>query len=1449
MIKSKNKAKNLLQKVLLGKKSVILFLPLLLTSASYSLYVTRRNYDVDYEVLGEDEINGKVNFAVDLDREKIKKYKISEYLTSASFNFENAKLWIKHPKNNGFDYKLTDVSLDSQNYNVLILTYTAKSLTNQNQLTKFSKKILIKNSNTDVNLLVRSIKDSYFLDDYFDFNYDFIGSFGKNLPKATENERNLDKFLTQKTTIFNNFFKILVKPNANIKILDDGRISVESNILFNSQVIKTVNLVSKNKVDFSKSDDFNLKINYTNEFLNSSFYKNTWLDDVNYRDFDFSKTNNPNSYFWSFEEPIGAGGLGNYWFYNSVLKPTLEKLKKNKQINENKKFSMFKPQINVVSSSFLGVDSPTDPNELTKKELDLIFNDFLKSNNFFKIEKPDNVTVEFSNFTVNNQEKRVLTSATNKSISFKLIAKKGTESREIILNFAPKEFIRTYQNKQDKADESKILEIIADKTGKKLFQNTKIKNLNDVHGNYSLIDSSENLVNKFNSIYSLPKIGRYQIFAKEIINKNNVKGESEIFFWYTQDGIEIPIITKANEKIADFKNKNKINIKNWKPAQYQDIKPLNKNNFSKEDFKPIKTSKIDYNTGKTVEVSNEIDQKDKEIIDKINSRHFEYRGAGAEIINKKQVFYSLVDVDDIVEQKAENMLNYVLNIKNSLTDEIKDKNKFKNETVGIKVSPDGSKINTESAKLNSPDINRKEIFDKNDTNVQININKISKDYFLYFYDVKKGTEKGSLQFKLGFINKKNTNIRYSTEKVINLFNLVNEFKSKLYPEIILNKIKFSDLIFKNQNYNINDLKANNFWDFIDLKKEALNYNNFEIDKSKIHLSDVKYSGKNGYFRLKYVDGKTSIIGSNWYHFTNLATNNGENRLEIDKNKTLVTVFESANTIRRFRQVEPYFEDLIWSFNKSTKEASWIFKEKYISETLLKQNTNKRKIYLHLFGNALVQNFARAKRIIGGDNYKGGYDFEFDFEKLIKDETIEINSQTENVYFENSSKKLDPIEFIITAKYLKNQGIQFKFKLKDPKFGLILDDINKHLEPGTVEFYNSSRFDAFDQKKAFLLHLAAANVQIDYQNNLENEDFHKKTNSFDYKNIDFNQENQPITFYNPEANYDLSKYNPNQNVHWKLHEGYLLDNEFAHKNWDSEKSELIKNIRARTFGFSYGSATMLAKVNDNPNDGKFYIITNNHVEGGRNFELDKISGQNLPYSLGSGKYMSIAGPNYANNVDDGFSYWSGQYHVNNVNTWLLWTGTNQLDKQGKGDNFVDISVLIIDINPLIEEAKSKGEFLKVAWLKNWFNLPKLNLELKTNHNLKFYGPNIKSLAMNGFPYGRQNGYIINRAQSDANTISLLRQNGYTQTFFNPGNSGTGLIGLNNSYVATINSGVPLDFLQSFSYENLSHNYFGLNEKGENPINLNNTNSLAAKIMQLNAKDPLNYSLPWYFKTFK
>ncbi|CNS14216.1 Uncharacterised protein [Salmonella enterica subsp. enterica serovar Typhimurium str. DT104] len=297
------------------------------------------------------------------------------------------------------------------------------------------------------------------------------------------------------------------------------------------------------------------------------------------------------------------------------------------------------------------------------------------------------------------------------------------------------------------------------------------------------------------------------------------------------------------------------------PPTYSDIKPKNGSNFTSEDFLPIpeETGQIPIKS-QTLK-SNQIPNDHKSIIDNINSRHFDYRRVSGEFYKKaqKHIKYRLIDPADIVEQKAESKLNYLLQIRaNNDSVKNKDLDKFKNEEV--KLEDENKKTEQNSEKL--PIILEKQIFFNTDPEVRLDTSKILKNYFVYYYDVKTTDKPGEMTFKLGFINKNNTKIRYSSNKDIKLQNLENDYKNKLYPEIILNRIKYSDFVPKNNRSLITKVLNNSdFQNFFEIKEQALKYNNFKISRQNLQFLETKKHNNKLYFRLKYVNGPHVVEGS------------------------------------------------------------------------------------------------------------------------------------------------------------------------------------------------------------------------------------------------------------------------------------------------------------------------------------------------------------------------------------------------------------------------------------------------------------------------------------------------------------------------------------------------------------------------------------------------------------
>ncbi|SYV97118.1 Uncharacterised protein, partial [Mycoplasmopsis edwardii] len=136
--------------------------------------------------------------------------------------------------------------------------------------------------------------------------------------------------------------------------------------------------------------------------------------------------------------------------------------------------------------------------------------------------------------------------------------------------------------------------------------------------------------------------------------------------------------------------------------------------------------------------------------------------------------------------------------------------------------------------------------------------------------------------------------------------------------------------------------------------------------------------------------------------------------------------------------------------------------------------------------------------------------------------------------------------IFKARYISGEGVHFSLELQEKEYKLFLG--NPYVESITARELSGPRYSEFKKDKAFLLNYAGAHVDVVYTNNVEHEEFGQRTNEFNYKHLDYNQENQPITFYTPEEVINSDIYNPNQNVSYELHNGYLQDQEYMHASW-------------------------------------------------------------------------------------------------------------------------------------------------------------------------------------------------------------------------------------------------------------------------------------------------------------
>ncbi|MBG0730965.1 MGA_1079 family surface serine endopeptidase [Mycoplasma sp. 'Moose RK'] len=1321
-------------------------------------------------------------------RDSVDKYNLRSFLYSGAISLKNVKLFFTENELKDVKLKLKNITFDTKNLNQLTFIYNAQSLNDRKMAANVESKIML---DADFTKKINEIKFNN-LDEIFDFSYEKLANF--YLSDLEKKQVEIKDLFTKKFENISGFFDYKI---SDAKISSNHKkISLIVDFLVGDLVVKSLTLSTKNTINFPDEFWKNLKIESSEFFKNSLFYEDpeAWKKAKKDRVLQFSQLAN-----------------FNFWFVENIF----NEAKKTFPNLENK---VLDSEINLKLAG-------KNVNSLTNEEVDKIYQKITTDEKYWqkllKISLPNGAKLTWEPFS---PVYRFFVAGDNAIFKFK-VTKSGKE-KILLVNVNVEKDDEKSEDFQDFLEIRKIIEVENVpknplKSAEKLMSLIKIKENGKTHNKIN----SKDALFAFNNFYDLPKIGRYQIYAKDLISHENITnstngGTAKIFFWIKKDGVPIPFsILKTKLTEEEYKNKYTKMVYFFKPLNFDDITPQNSDWFRSSDF-----------------VSKSIEKADKELIDKINSKNFEYQRVNGAVLKKKAIKYALVDPVDIVEQKAFKELSFLLKLKKTEPNSDAKPNQFE-ALNNLKEE----EITGKSVRNSTFFVSKENIFNPADASLNLNLNKIINDYFMYFYDVESKNSQ-SLTFRIGFINKKNPELRYSPDKKITLTNLKNDYKENLYPEIMLNMVGFSDFELKTTG-TINIENLDELSKLITWKKPSIFYKNFQISTSDIKVADLKKDKENGNFfvKFKYTSpiSKKVFTGNNWYKIKNIRANFAKKGLNF-ANKALQTVFDSENSVKRERQLELFFKDLLWDFDSKTQKATWILKNKYIEKTLLKPGSTSRKIKLNLFGNQLIQDDFRLKRIIEPDE---NLQFQFDFEKLIRGEKIKETRKTK--FYHGINGKVHPqISFSLTVVYLENEGLKFEFELENKDFKIIFK--NPYSEVLSFREIGGERFAEFKKEKAFLLNPAAAGVSVVYENSIQHEDFGEFTNRFDYKHLDFTQENQPILFYTPEEIINSNSYNPNQNVNYELHNGYLLDQEYGHADW--KNVEVLNNAMARSFGYSRGTATELARLNDSPNDFRFYMITNRHVQGVKNFS-------DLSYEkLGSkttGGYITKAAKNFENNIKNGFSYWNGLNHFSRPPIQVLWSGTNQFERKSvrKPAKDVDITVFVADLKSAIDQARSEGKFDLAQWFENWKTKPNLRLNFNWSQNGFFPMANTRKFAIVGFPYGKQANYYINRVLPGDGTTGLQVENGYVPAFFNAGNSGTGILGSNNEYIATINSGSPLTFLQGWNYDSTSTNFFGVNFKGEHPLDLENTNSLAAQIIRWHLKEPLNVDLPWFLRSFK
>lgn len=938
----------------------------------------------------------------------------------------------------------------------------------------------------------------------------------------------------------------------------------------------------------------------------------------------------------------------------------------------------------------------------------------------------------------------------------------------------------------DLIDEKKILDIIMGDTTNFITKVKIKKGAPYSHIHYLASDA----IKAFHELYDLPKFGKYEIFIKDIRNVDDWRSTADLILWYKKDGVEVPI-TNEREVYSHLKR-----IGSFKPLDFYDIKPNNGSIFTAADF-----------------VTEHLpDQSIIDVINSINESNFKLRLAWGD--NRRTTYRSL-NPKDMIDQQAFIKMEYVLELKNG---ENRHSANFDNQTY---------------VPLNAG-LYEKEI----DVN-NMNLNNLRSNYFVYYYDVRL-TGKRGMTFKLGFINKRNQSIRYTTTKEFTLINLVNDFQQTLYPEIMLNNIKLSDLKINNELLNLktasyfqNNLQELN--EIITLKgnnDNNIDYKNFSLPTNLFKIVELKrIIGNEAYvkFAVENRNG-VQVHGNNWYKISGFANDIVDNSLENlnFRNQNLKTLYDSTTSITRERIIEPYWKDLLWELNTKTNIATWTLKRKYLELTLLKPNSKNRYISFEILSGPLIKDGSMVSRIRNFDN---ATKISLNFDDLILKKYLKFKRIAFN--------GVDNFNYYIEIKWNENSGIEFKVSMEDNSNKIIVD------EPETQTFKSGV---AFDKNRAFLILPEATKTTIKYTNDDENEDFGINQNRFNYNEVDYNQYNQPILFSNDlEFQRDKSVYYPNQNVDYKLHEGYKLDADFLrvrqYRGWNVVDSVYARNvlIDGNTW---FGTLSFIGKANNDPDDAKFYVLTNRHVESwGKKF--DSVTGSNF-LANSSNKKIAFAPEIIGSNVENYFNL-----RTSSTNTMYgtpskrFWTAVEQVSKNGVNKTERDLTIILVDLNEKLKQAHRSGN-MQIVWkIQNliWKGNSKIDIESKIR---TISVPHILETATLGWPGTNYAGSILRRPENRHDYSYIKYKPNYVQIFTGSGGSGSGIYIDDDYYFATWAIGAGEGRSGAPTYDDRNYNFFGVNWNNENPLEVSNYNSVAAQIFRANMLHPDQFDLPWFLK---
>ncbi|UUM18967.1 MGA_1079 family surface serine endopeptidase [Mycoplasma sp. 1018B] len=978
---------------------------------------------------------------------------------------------------------------------------------------------------------------------------------------------------------------------------------------------------------------------------------------------------------------------------------------------------------------------------------------------------------------------------------------------------------------QTNRDSLVFTNLIKNNNVSRIIRNLKVKEAFHSHEDY--IPSQ--IYDKLNDLYELAKQGEYSIkfLPKELAQiRNNA-------YYNENDGTAtVRFGLYKNDEFTGIKTNSTFTLRYFKELEAQDFAPKNRW-FVTDDFNNEQYQKPEAN------IIN--------LVDQINSTNFTYNFVQgeyrAQTANNDIRTRRTLDPKLIMQQKAFDKLNHLLRFVSN----------------------------------NNNQLAYAQIRNEKDQENNLTLNPLTNNYFIYFYDVKSDNNH-ELTFKLGVINKKNSQIRYTANKEITLKNLYNDYQLEAYPLALINNLTNKELIInKNE---IAKLTVNEFNNLVKNNLEQANqlvkmqqkaYHDFTLDnwENNLSIDQVKIINKeqsqrlfvsfkyNNYLLPKATGDVNQVIkGDVWYEingFKNQIIDNINNEEILDNLNAVYDmkkVFLANDLILRRRKINLNYKDNYFEIDKANNQVNWIFKKDYYEAILNRKNLSESKIKFHFFANLLYQDAYRIWRI---SKYDRGISVDLDYEKLLKEKQIIIDQET-------SATDEIKVKYRLTFT-LTNEGIKFNYSLLDnDRFRIVGDQFAKR-----TYFHDANNLPEikFNPDEAiFFNQNFGSSVVIEYANKQANETFSQYlTNKFDYQNMSINKfDNMPYYIYNEGYNHnELFKYNPNETLPYKWHEGYKTSIEMMHQSY---KDPRINDINNRVLGLGQGSSLLIGKVSDDPKDGKYYFITNNHVVNNNNFVENPVA--NAWQSRNLVTHSSLDKLWRSGDIFEGG--WN-DFNNTRVQTFVFWTGIKQITeaKEARTGLNVDLSAYMIDINEAIDNLKNQGKYKALSWFENIKNLPDLNVSNYNKDNFTYFlnavnRDNARSFKweykpiystnrlFTGWPAFRQVSHIVNRNNIGDNREFFTRTSdstSYAPILFRGGLSGTGIVDDRGNYISSINS-AALYYLGTSWYnyskiweankkDYLHFNYFGFVDQPEDLLNAPNTNSLAANFLKLSAWD--------------